>query len=130
MNTMQWIGVVGLAAIAAAASAAGAARWRYGRHAAALLARLDKLERARQLAGEHTAQARRQIEQLQKEVAAQHKARAEARMARKRESMPDAGDRTVRIEAPADSGPPPSLPAHGFADTLPMTSDPLALARR
>lgn len=127
MNTVQWL-VVGLAALTSAAMGAWAGRWWSGRRTLELLSRLDKLERARQTAGQHVAQARRQIEQLQKDVAAQHKARAEARASRKRElnETLDATsyDRTIRIERPAsdaaDNGGAPVLPAHGFADTQPM----------
>lgn len=126
MNTFQWT-VVALAALSAAALGGGAVRWWCGRRMFELLARLDKLEKARQVAGQHAAQARRQIEQLQKDLAAQHKARAEARSARKREldeSLDAAGDSPTRIEGIATEGEAdtgrPVLPAHGFADTQPM----------
>ncbi len=118
MNAMLLL-MAGFAALASAALGALAGRWWYGRRIAELLARLDKLERARQVAGQHSSQARRQIEQLQKDLAEQHRARAEARSARKRElsqSLDAAEQRTLRLD-PAER---PSLPAHGFADTQPL----------
>ena len=126
MNTAQWL-LVGFAALTSAAIGACAGRWWYGRRTMELLVRLDKLERARQIAGQHAAQARRQIEQLQKDIAAQHKARADARASRRRElneTLDAASDRTIRVERAAsdaaDDGDRPVLPAHGFADTQPM----------
>lgn len=118
MNAMQLL-AAGFAALASAALGALALRWWCGRRIATLLARIDKLERARQLASQHSAQARRQIEQLQKDLAEQHRARADARSARKRDlsAALDANEQqTLRLD-PAER---PHLPAHGFAETQPM----------
>jgi hypothetical protein len=123
MDTMQWM-VMGLAALTCGAGGACAGRWWSSRRVTDLLVRLDKLEKARQVAGQHAAQARRQIEQLQKDIAAQHKVRAEARTMRKRELSDalDASDQTVRLERSDRRAheEPATRPVHGFADTLPM----------
>jgi hypothetical protein len=95
----------------------------HARRMRALLARLDKVDRARQAAGQQAQQARKQIEQLQKELAAQHKARADAVSAQQR---------VVEVKRPApelpaslldiDAG--PAMPTHGFADTMPLLDGP------
>ena len=95
----------------------------HARRVRALLARLDKVDRARQAAGQQAQQARKQIEQLQKELAAQHKARADA---------VSAHQRVVEVKRPApelpaslldiDAG--PAMPTHGFADTMPLLDGP------
>jgi hypothetical protein len=126
MDTTQWL-VWGLSAVVSALAGAGLVHVWAARRYADLLQRLDKVDKARQLNGQHAAQARRQIEQLQKDLAAQHKARADDRAARKREvseSLDDNFEKTLRFErpvVPAVPEAPPPLPAHGFADTLPMT---------
>jgi hypothetical protein len=127
MNTIQWV-AAGLSALTCAAAGVLAGRWWYTRRMAELLVQLDKLERARQVAAQHAVQARRQIEQLQKDIAAQHKARAEARAearaARKRELSEalEQRDMVFRLERPAATGGAECAESapHGFADTLPM----------
>lgn len=109
MNAMQ-LSMALLAALASMVIGALAGRWWVGRRVPELRARIDKLEHARSQAVQHAAQMRRQIEQLQKGLAAQHRARAEARSARKRE-LSDSLDAATERSA---------LPAHGFADTQPM----------
>jgi hypothetical protein len=88
--------------------------------------RLDKIERARQTALQQSQQARRQIEQLQKDLAAQIKARSDAAAARHRappEPAPRESPRDL-VEALLDAEGPPSRPAHGFADTMPLIDGP------
>jgi uncharacterized protein HemX len=108
----------------------GACRVAYARRTRELLGRVEKSERARQAAGQQAQQARKQIEQLQKELAAQHKARAEAVSARKRvehleqavQEAPPRGAAAASLLAFDNA--PPSLPAHGFADTMPLVDGP------
>ena len=91
-----------------------------------LTQRLDKVERARQTAIQQSQQARRQIEQLQKDLAAQIKARSDATAARHRappEPAPRESPRDL-VEALLDAEGPPSRPAHGFADTMPLIDGP------
>ena len=95
----------------------------HARRLRAVLARLEKIDRARQAAGQQAQQARKQVEQLQKELAAQHKARADAASAQRR--APE-----VKRPAPGlpaslldiDAG--PAMPTHGFADTMPLLDGP------
>jgi uncharacterized protein HemX len=106
----------------------GACRVAYARRTRELLGRVEKSERARQAAGQQAQQARKQIEQLQKELAAQHKARAEAVSARKRvehleQAVQEAPPRDAASLLAFDDAS-PALPAHGFADTMPLVDGP------
>jgi hypothetical protein len=124
MDTTNPYAIALLAGGLLSAATFGACRLWHGRRLRELLARLDKADRARQAASQQAQQARKQIEQLQKELAAQHKARAEAVSARKRsehltqtlrepERTPIASGLILGSDAP-------SQPAHGFADTMPF----------
>jgi hypothetical protein len=95
----------------------------HARRVRALLVRLEKVDRARQAAGQQAQQARKQVEQLQKELAAQHKARADALSAQRRVQQV----KRPAPELPAslldmDAG--PAMPTHGFADTMPLLDGP------
>lgn len=115
-----------LAALTAAVVVA--ARWWHRRRVAGLMAQLARLDRARQQADQLTQQARRQIEQLQKELTAQRQARAE--LATRRRATPSPAttarapdaDKAAReaLERALEGAAAPQLPAHGFADTQPM----------
>jgi len=59
-----------LGAIGLCAATAGACHWWYGRRLSAMADRLDKLDKARQFSQQQTLQARKQIEKLQKDLAA------------------------------------------------------------
>lgn len=105
----------------AAATYAGC-RWWYGRRLATLSRQLGKLDRARQTADESARQARRQIEQLQKDLAAQYRTRAEVLSARKRAQTGDETRRELeRVLAVAGGEADTRPPIHGFADTQPMS---------
>lgn len=116
MHITTWLLLIFTALALAGLTWWGCAWW-YGRKLAELQQRLDK---TRQAAGEHVSAARRQIAQLNKELAerpplskSQHRARDEAadaaaRKAALEKSLDDAGATTQR------------LPANGFADTQPM----------
>jgi hypothetical protein len=95
----------------------------HARRMRALLVRLEKVDRARQAAGQQAQQARKQVEQLQKDLAAQHKARADALSAQRRVQEV----KRPAPELPAslldiDAG--PAMAAHGFADTMPLLDGP------
>lgn len=110
-----------------------ACHWWYGRKLAVGAERLEKSEKARQFSAQQTMQARKQIEKLQRDLAALQRARAEAEAAHARE-------RNLREVLAAAAPPaPPHTPAprptaaqrglddpatatlvNGFADTMPM----------
>ena len=108
-----------------AAAIYGACTWWYRRRLAEMLSRMEKIDRARLTAQQYVQQSRRQIEQLQKDLAAQHRARAEALSLRKRgQQMAEinrAFEREVAVR-PTHREPMgrPALPADGFADTQPI----------
>lgn len=109
-DAWPWLGLV---AVAVAVTLA-ACRWRHGRALAQLRQRLLQSEHLRQAEQERARQARTQIAQLTQWVTDLQKrlpqeATAEARRAQVERLVPD---------LPASSG--PALPAHGFADTLPL----------
>lgn len=93
-------------------------RWRHSREMAALRKRLLQSEQLRQAEQERARQARTQIAQLTQWVSDLQKrlpqeASAQVRRARVERLVPD---------QPATSG--PALPAHGFADTMPLARSP------
>lgn len=129
--------------IASAAAASGVTfvvcRGLFDRRAKELARRLEVVEAARHLLDERSQQSRRQVEQLQKELETE---RAALRAAAMRNGAPPrapaapapapqaAGNRAQELEAMlregdrAHAGDRPSLPANGFADTLPMAANP------
>ena len=91
--------------------------WWYGRRMQALSARLQKAEKARQFSMQQTLVARKQIEALQKDLASQHRALADAHLARQRSRHLE---EVLRESALEDDERENEAPAHGFADTQPM----------
>ena len=111
-----------------------ACHWWYGRKLAASAERLEKSEKARQFSAQQTLQARKQIEKLQRDLAASQRARAEAEAAQARERnlrnlrevlaaaeppAPAPFHATARSTARSTEPAAPTL-VNGFADTLPM----------
>lgn len=97
--------------------------WWYGRRLADALRRLDKMDRARQSADLLAQQARKQIEQLQKDLAAQYRARTDALATRKRAETSAETRRELERELQLSEVKEEARlkrPAHGFADTQPM----------
>jgi hypothetical protein len=119
METSWWV----LAATAALPAAAVwcVDRWRHGRQRAALMAHLDKTERARQFAVQQALQARKQVEKLQKELSEHRRAASQSTAQREKtrqlQAAPDAAPEPAVV--PEDTAA-PAPPTHGFADTLPM----------
>ena len=90
----------------------------YGRQLRALNLRLQKIDKARQFSGQQLLQARRQVEALQKDLAAQNEVLARAQLATQRSRHLEDALRAASTAEP--SGAMPLAPAHGFADTLPL----------
>ncbi len=102
------------------AAAVGAGHWWYRRRLAVLLAQLARLDQARHNADQMAQQARRQIEQLQKDLAAQHRARADALVQARKHPQPRPTVVVAAALSAGDTAAASRLPANGFADTEPM----------
>jgi len=119
------------ASLASAAMASGVTfaicRARYARRVEDMGRRLEVVEAARHLIDERAQQARRQIEQLQKDLAAARSVSLTqtptAAKVQELEQMLRDGDRARELETAGGSGR-PQLPLNGFADTLPMCVHP------
>jgi hypothetical protein len=122
MDTMQLM-IIGGAGLLLTAIGVWAGRWSLAPREAELRQRIARLEKARQTAQEHSLQARRQIEILQKEISLHQKARADALSARKRaRDLNDALDAEQTVVLPGrtnDGFSLSRLPPSGFADTRP-----------
>jgi hypothetical protein len=95
----------------------GACHWWYGRRLKALQQKVDKMEKARHVAGLHAQQARKQIEQLHKQMAVLQQKRSDLQAVM--QSQLDV-DLPMATGGRAVAGDGPVLPPNGFADTLPM----------
>lgn len=120
MDANQWL--IAAAAFLIGAGVAGAAAfWWFSRQMKAAAARVDKVEKARQFAGQQVTQARKQVEALQKELGdLKHAAKTVLRPAvRAAEAPPPAVPEALDPFLPlAPVAPPPPASADGFADTL------------
>jgi hypothetical protein len=122
--------IVSIILAVVSAAAGGAASWfaakaRFGREAESLRAQADKIEKARQIATQQWQQARREVDQLQKDIMARGIARPAA-AAPARDAVAEKRERAAAAEAALaavrSDNPPSVLPPAGFADTQPMTS--------
>jgi uncharacterized protein HemX len=120
MDAPLWLSLT-LACTLACAATLGGSFWWFGRRLATLNHKLDKLDKARQFAGQQTAQARKQIEKLQAELVTQQRKLSQAHVTKQRTEQLDLvlGAADKAAAAPVASAP-TERPAHGFADTLPM----------
>jgi len=109
-----------LAASACAVVAWACTRWWYRRQLAAWAQRHHKLERKLEFGAQQTAQTRKQVEKLQRELSEARRAAAVA--------ASQLGSQRAKV-APAPAAPAPATPSlptskaapnNGFADTLPM----------
>lgn len=120
MDANQWL-IAAAAFLIGAAVAGAAAFWWFSRQLKAAAARVDKVEKARQFAGQQVTQARKQVEALQKELGdLKHAAKAALRPARHAEPAP-AAESAAALDPflpLAPVAPPPAASADGFADTL------------
>jgi hypothetical protein len=123
MDTVAFILALGGAAAGGAASWF-AAKAHFGREADTLRAQADKAEKARQLATQQWQQARREVDQLQKDMMARGVSRPATTPAGdavdERRERAEAAE--AALAAAMSDNPPSVLPTHGFADTQPMTS--------
>lgn len=120
MDANQWlIAVAGF--LVGLVLTGGAAFWWFSRQLKAAAERVDKVEKARQFAGQQVTQARKQVEALQKELGElKHAAKSALRPARPSDTVPppaepEAFDPFLPLAAAA---PPPAASPDGFADTL------------
>jgi hypothetical protein len=118
MDTSQWL-IFATGGCAIAGATWLGARWWYGRQLDALNLRLQKVDKARQFSSQQTLQARRQVEALQKDLAAQNEVLAKAQLATQRSRHLE---EALRIASATESSAStlPQGPAHSFADTQPM----------
>lgn len=111
--------IAGLSAIGLCAATGGACHWWYGRRLTAMADRLDKMDKARQFSQQQTLQARKQIEKLQKDLAAPRGA-AHPDSATRPRAPDDATRAQAAMAAALAAGDQRSqVPVHGFADTEP-----------
>lgn len=117
MDTQHWFIFALGSLLVGGATWLGCWLW-YGRKIEALNHRLQKSEKARHFSGQQTLQARKQLEALQKDLAAQNAAMAKARVAQQRtRHLEDALKASALAEL---DGAGPAQPSHGFADTQPL----------
>ncbi len=133
MDTLTVASIVGAAA-AGAGFAWLAARRHFGAQLDELRGQVDKADKARQVATQNAQQMRKQIDQLQRDSAAGPASRGAAATAAVAARAPDdALARALRAKAAeamldaAASAEAPAAPAHGFADTQPMSTIPARL---
>jgi hypothetical protein len=117
MDMRQWI-ILGSGSALAAVLTWVACHWWYGRRIGGLAAKLAKVEKARLFTVQQALQARKQIEALQKDLAAQNEALEKAQVARQRsrhlEEVLKAASEAESTETLL------ARPANGFADTQPL----------
>ena len=94
-----------------------ACRWWYGRKLDTANQRLQKSDKARLFSIQQTLQARKQVEALQKDLAAQQETMAQTQIARQRTRHTE---EVLKAAAEAEAEPPALRPSHGFADTQPI----------
>ena len=97
-----------------------ACHWWYGRKLETASQRLQKSDKARLFSIQQTLQARKQIEALQKDLAAQQQAMAQAQIAREHSRQHMEAVLKAAAAADAETEALARRPAHGFADTQPM----------
>ncbi|MEH0167488.1 hypothetical protein ABT392_21285 [Paucibacter sp. JuS9] len=120
MDANQWL-IAAAGFLAGLGVAGGAAFWWFSRQMKAAAARVDKVEKARQFAGQQVTQARKQVEALQKELGELKHAAKAATLRPFKHSEPPQPEAPAAIDpflplAPA--APPTPVGADGFADTL------------
>ena len=111
MDITNWLLLIGTTLTLVSLTWYGCAWW-YGRKLEQLHQRLLK---TRQAAGRNASQARRQIAQLQKDLAARSSSEAVQRPA-----ALDEAERRASLIVTLDEAPVSRLPLHGFADTQPL----------
>jgi predicted Zn-dependent protease len=116
MELPDWL-IISTGSAALSAVTWGISHWWYGRRIADAEQRLEKSEKAHQFASLQVTQARKQIERLQKELAAQHQKTVQlGARADQLHAVLRAGDAAAERSAVGRA----ALPVDGFADTEPM----------
>jgi len=117
MDTNQWFVAIGVIVASCAATWLGT-RWWYGRKLVVSLARIRKLEKAREVSFQQTTQARKQLEQLQREMAELRRPPGQREVAKPNTQAPEEPHRaTDNPLLRPDSVDEPAAPHHGFAET-------------
>lgn len=122
MDTRHWL-ILAIGASLVGAATWFACHWWYGRQLETASQRLQKSDKARLFSIQQTLQARKQIEALQKDLAAQQQTMAQAQIAREHSRHMEA---VLKAAADADAAAQTEIealarrPSHGFADTQPM----------
>jgi len=117
MDVRHWIIVSSGSAVAGVLTWV-ACHWWYGRRIGNLAAKLAKVEKARLFTVQQALQARKQIEALQKDLAAQNEALEQAQVARQRSRHLE---EVLKAASEADAAETLlARPANGFADTQPL----------
>ena len=102
----------------------GCSRWYYERQLKASLARVDKLDKAREFALQQGLQARRQIDKMQRQLDSQQLLMTQSQLAQQRLMAMKSTLRDAELDAlarqRASHSEPPDLPPTGFADTQTM----------
>ena len=116
MDLRHWL-MLALAALVAAVVTWALCHWLYGRRISTLVGKLGKSDKARQFSVQQTLQARKQIEALRKDLAAQQEAMAQAQVARARSRHLE---EVLKAASETEDEGVARRPANGFADTQPM----------
>jgi len=109
--------VVALALVGASLATWAGCRWFYGRKLVAAALRLKKSDQSRLFSQQQTAQAKKQIEALKKELDEQRKLVVETETSRKRTRELELALLAAEKVVEDNSGMMPLKPTHGFADT-------------
>lgn len=117
MDSPAWL--IGCAAAVLAAGLTWfAASWWFGRKLAVAAARVSKLEKARQTLNQQNSQARKQLEQLQAEVAELRHTLSRLDAAKAQQLRVTAASRNFEDSGPfVETSKPLESPADGFAET-------------
>ncbi|MDM4766059.1 hypothetical protein [Pelomonas sp. SE-A7] len=118
MDANQWLIAV-LGFLAGGVLVGGGLFWWCGRQLKAAAARVDKVEKARQFAGQQVTQARKQVEALQKELGElKHASKAALKPAHAPAAAPTEPAAFDPFLPLAQGAAPPPAGSDGFADTL------------
>jgi hypothetical protein len=109
--------IVVVALVAASAATWAACRWFYGKKLVAAALRLKKSDQNRLFSQQQTAQAKKQIETLKKELEEQRKLVVETEASRKRTRELELALLAAEKVVEDNSGMMPLAPKNGFADT-------------
>jgi len=116
MDLLQALVLV-VALVAASAATWAACRWFYGKKLVLAAARLKKSDQSRLFSQQQTAQAKKQIEALKKELDEQRKIVVETEASRQRTRELELALLAAEKVVEDNSGMMPLVPKNGFADT-------------